>query len=168
MAPFRLRGATVRDLDLLVRHRRGMWEEIADFLRDELDAADAAYRRWARPRLRNGGLVGFVAETAAGVPAASACLWVMPSQPRPGWKGTRVPYLLSMFTEPEFRRRGLATRILRASIRWARDRGYDHVLLHASVFGEPLYREWGFERSAEMRLVLPRRLPRSRGPSAGQ
>lgn len=145
-----------------------MWEEIADLTPGELDEGDTAYRRWARPRLRNGRLVGFVIETAGGVPAASACLWIMPSQPRPAWKGTRVPYLMSMFTEPRLRGRGLATRILRASIRWAREHGYDHVLLHASAFGEPLYRRWGFERSAEMRLVLPQRASHSRRPGRGR
>ena len=42
-----VREATVVDLELFVRHRRGMWGEIADIPNKDLDAADRVYRRWA-------------------------------------------------------------------------------------------------------------------------
>ncbi|TMA05419.1 MAG: GNAT family N-acetyltransferase [Methanobacteriota archaeon] len=100
----------------------------------------------------------------AGVPVASGCAWIMDVQPHPGRPGTDVVYLLSMFTEPGHRGEGHATRIVRAAMRWAKVRGISLMVLHASEFGESIYRRLGFERTREMRRSLvpaPRRSPRS-------
>ncbi len=158
----RLRSATLDDVDLLVRHRRGMWEEILEASPAEMAAADRAYRRWARARLRSREVVGWIVETNRGEPVASGCVWLMPSQPRPGWKGTVSPYLMSMYTEKAFRGQGHATRITREAIRWSAARGYTVLLLHASKFGRPLYVREGFAEGNEMRLRLADRRPRKR------
>ena len=154
MAGAKVRLATPKDLDTLVRHRRGMWVDISHFSEEQLDAGDRDYRRWARPRLRSGTLVGFIAETPGGTPVASGCVWMMPRQPRPMWGGPTVPYLLSMYTEPGQRGKGHATRIVREAVRWARKEGYDAITLHASDYGESIYRREGFRRTVEMRLRL--------------
>lgn len=152
MRPALLRRATLRDLDLLVRHRRRMWVDIGlGFTEAELDAADPVYRRWVRARLRSGVLVGWVVEIG-GRPVASGCVWVQSVQPRPRWPKGRQPYLLSMFTEPEFRGRGFARKIVRASIDWARREGYPRFTLHASDRGRPVYEALGFARTWEMKL----------------
>jgi len=161
----------MKDLDLLVRHRRGMWEAIAEMPAPTLDAADRVYRRWARARIRSGRLVGFIVDEGD-TSVASGCVWVMPVQPRPLWKGTRAAYLLSMYTEPSHRGKGHATRIVRAAVSWAKARGIGVMLLHASRFGEPIYRTEGFEPTTEMRRFLsgpraPRRRTAKRGPSSG-
>ncbi len=150
----RVRLATANDLGLLVRHRRGMWVDIAHFTEAQLDAGDRGYRRWARPRLRSGTLVGFILETPGGKSVASGCLWVMPRQPRPMVRRLLVPYLMSMFTDPAHRGKGYASRIVREAVRWARTHGYDAVTLHASEYGESVYRRAGFRRTSEMRLRL--------------
>ena len=150
----RVRIATPEDLDLLVRHRRGMWVDIAHFTEEQLDAGDRMYRTWARPRLRSGTLVGFIFETQRGEAVASGCLWMMPRQPRPMIRRLFVPYLLSMFTEPAHRGKGYASRVVREAVRWARAAGYDAMTLHASDYGESVYRTAGFRRTSEMRLRL--------------
>ncbi len=154
MSRTRLRRATLDDLDLLVRHRRGMWEEILDVPRAEMDAADRAYRRWARERMKAKELVGWIVETDRGEPLSSGCIWLMPSQPRPLWKGTVSPYLMSMYTEKPFRGQGHATCITREAIRWSKARGYTTLLLHASKWGKPIYIREGFLEGNEMRLRL--------------
>ena len=157
MPQARVRTATMRDLDVLVRHRRGMWQDIARFTEAQLDEGDAVYRRWARPRLRSGRLIGFLVETPRDGPVASGCVWLMPRQPRPMWQGPLLPYLLSMYTDPAHRGKGYATRIVREAVRWARAHGYDAMTLHASAYGESIYRREGFGRTMEMRLRLTRR-----------
>jgi GNAT superfamily N-acetyltransferase len=159
-----LRAATLQDLDVLVRHRRGMWDEISDLTAEELDSADRVYRRWARTRMKSGSLVGFVVETSRHEPAASGCLWLMPMQPRPRSKGTVVPYLMSMYTEPAHRGNRLATRIVREAVRWSKDHGYSVVFLHASPHGAGLYTRAGFRRTREMILRL---VPASRRTKKG-
>ncbi len=154
-----MRRATVEDLDLLVRHRRGMWAEILDASRQEMDTADRAYRRWARAKLKARELVGWIVETDGGESVASGCIWLMPSQPRPGWKGTVTPYLMSMYTERAHRGQGYATRITREAIRWSKARGFTTLLLHASKFGKPIYAREGFRDGNEMRLRLSGQSP---------
>ncbi len=139
-----------------------MWEEIIEAPPEGLDAADRDYRRWARARLRSGELVGFIVETSAGERVASACLWLMPTQPRPLWKGTVAPYLMSMYTEVPHRGHGHATRLTRAAVQWSRRHGYSVLLLHASKFGRRIYESEGFQPTNEMRLYLRARSTRRR------
>lgn len=135
-----------------------MWESMGERDRKVLDDADSAYRRWARQRLRTDRLVALVVETSEGRIVASGCIWLQPVQPRPGYGRLEDPYLLSMYTEPAHRGRGLAKRIVREAIRWCKDQGYPRLALHASLEGRGLYRGLGFERTWEMRIRL-----RSRG-----
>lgn len=162
--PWRLRRATLADLDLLTSHRRRMFAEIRTRRsRAELDRADAQYRRWVRRELPARHFLAFVVETPGGRPAGSGAIWLAPTQPRPGRLGQRprLPYILSMFTEPAFRGRGVASRIVRAQVRWARERGYARIYLHASAMGRPVYARLGFAPGNEMRRDLPS-LPRRR------
>lgn len=131
-----------------------MWKDIGGHTKEELDAADRVYRRWARERLKSGKLAGFIVESAKGEPLSSGCVWLMEAQPRPRWKGTTFGYLLSMYTEPEHRIKGYGTRIVREAIRWAREQGCAGMSLHASRMGFAVYEREGFKRTHEMRLVL--------------
>jgi GNAT superfamily N-acetyltransferase len=159
----RLRRATLRDVPLLVHHRRRMWEDIGRHTEAALDAADPVYRRWLAQRLRSGTAAGFVVE-ARGEPAASGVLWVQEAQPRPGWHGTAQGYLLSMYTEPSHRRRGHAAAIIEAALAWARAQGVDRVTLHAATRARRIYERAGFARTHEMRLILGAAPPRRRPP----
>src|SRR5205809_7473495 len=111
-----VRLATVADLDLLVRHRRSMFESIATFSNRDLDAADTVYRRWARTRLRSEQLAGFIVERA-GLPVASGCAWIVDVQPHPGRHETDGVYLVPIFTEAEHLGDGHATRTVPAAAR---------------------------------------------------
>ena len=107
--------------------------------------------------MKTGRLIGFLAETDGRV-VCGACIWLQDVQPRPHVPGRFVPYLMSMYTEPEFRRRGIATRTVREAIRWSKANGYSRLVLHASDNGRPVYEKIGFEPTTEMRLRLgPRR-----------
>ncbi|TLZ53305.1 MAG: GNAT family N-acetyltransferase [Methanobacteriota archaeon] len=155
--PIRIRRATVKDLDVLVHQRRQMWRDISGSSTEDLDPADAAYRRWARQRMQSGRLVAFVAETKAREVVAGGAVWVREIQPRPGAALRRQPYLLSMYTEPAFRGKGLATKIVKTAIAWAKARGFPSMTLHASDLGRGVYEKLGFRMTTEMRLRFARR-----------
>ncbi|HEX2022582.1 MAG TPA: GNAT family N-acetyltransferase, partial [Candidatus Thermoplasmatota archaeon] len=152
----RVRPATPDDLGLLVSHRRRMFEEMGEGSRADLDAADPVYRRWARRKLRSGEMAAFVAEVG-GARVASGCVWLQPVQPRPGHPEGRQPYLLSMFTEPAHRGKGIAARIVKEAMRWSRARGFARMALHAAPMGRRVYRALGFARTWEMKAKLSRR-----------
>jgi GNAT superfamily N-acetyltransferase len=129
-----------------------MWEGIGIKNKTLLDRADKAYRKWAKRKLRDGSFLGWLAETPEHHSAGGGCLWLRPEQPRPRLKGLVEPYLLSMYTEPQFRRRGIASKILEEAIKWCKKNGYHRLILHASNQGRSLYRKYGFVRTREMRL----------------
>ena len=151
---FTVRRATVRDMAVLRRQRDGMFRDMGR--RDEraLAAADRAYVPWARKRLRDGTLVGFLAVLPDRRVAAGGCVWLQEFQPGTVWNGGRIPYLMSMYTEPEFRGKGLATRIVKAATAWCRKRGYPKMFLHASPMGRGVYRRLGWERTWQMEILL--------------
>jgi GNAT superfamily N-acetyltransferase len=88
-----------------------MWDDMGIRGTAALQAHDHTYRAWARERLRTGKLLGWIAETN-GEPVVSACLWLQPTRPTPNIKGKTTPYLLSMYTEPKHRGKGIRTQIL--------------------------------------------------------
>jgi GNAT superfamily N-acetyltransferase len=65
--------------------------------------------------------------------------------PGPSTPTGRWGYVQWMATDPEYRRRGLASAVLNAIIEWLEARGIVNIELHATRAGEPLYRAFGFE-----------------------
>jgi GNAT superfamily N-acetyltransferase len=64
-----------------------------------------------------------------------------------------------MFTEPKFRRRGVATLVVQAAIDWCKNNRYERLMLHASEMGRKVYANFGFKRTWEMRLDLTKDKP---------
>jgi GNAT superfamily N-acetyltransferase len=150
MSDFVIRKATLDDLDALVRHRHMMFEDMEPRTEEEHSIGDATYRRWAKKMMNDGRLVFFLAEGARGRVVAGGGVWLFERQPRLGDKGGLAPYLLSMYTDPEFRCRGLGTSIVRSAEDWSREHGYPRITLHASKMGRKLYAKLGWKRSWEM------------------
>jgi len=149
---FRVSYAGPHDVDLLVAHRLNMWRDIHPEFGAMVDESEALTRKWVRRKFAEGKLIGFIAKTAGGKVAGSGCIWLRDEQPRPTNPRQEVPYLLSMYTEPSFRRKGVARMIVSRALKWCKDHEYDRVNLHASTQGKPLYESFGFESTTEMRL----------------
>jgi GNAT superfamily N-acetyltransferase len=155
LGQLKFRRATPSDWKVLVDHRHRMFAEIGGKTARQLSAHDRLYLRWMKPRIRSGELVSLVIDTPDHGIVASGAIWFRPEQPRPETTRLDVPYLLSMYTEPEFRGRGLARRIVQEAVRICRRRGCRRVVLHAAPRARRLYEKAGFERTWEMRRELP-------------
>lgn len=153
-ARVKLRRATLRDLDVLVRQRRGMWFDMGERNRIKLNEHDKTFRRWFQLRLKSRTVVGWVAETDGGDVVAGAIVWLRPAASEPGVRHLVQPYLLSMYTEPKWRGLGLGSRIVTEAIKWAKSKGYGEIRLHASSMGRPIYIRQGFKRTWEMKRTL--------------
>jgi GNAT superfamily N-acetyltransferase len=127
-----------------------MFEEMAIPTADELGVHDGSYRLWAKEMMKRRLLHGYIVETSDGKPAASGCVWLREMQPSPGHPHGMVPYVLSMYTRPEFRRKGLASMIIEEAMGWARKHGYYKIVLHASLTGRKVYSRLGWKRTWEM------------------
>ena len=72
-----------------------------------------------------------------------------PIDPRP-----RRPWVVNVYVEQAWRRRGLARQLMDVMVQWSRAAGYSNLFLHASDDGRPLYESLGFGATNEMRLKL--------------
>lgn len=66
---------------------------------------------------------------------------VMPTYHNPS--GDKA-YIMNMYVRPEYRRRGIATRMLELLVADAKARGIDCITLEATEAGRPLYAKYGF------------------------
>jgi GNAT superfamily N-acetyltransferase len=151
---FKLRLATLADLEALVHQRHMMFEDMRHRSVKEHRVGDDSYRRWAPLMMKRRLLRCYVVINSRSEIVAGGCLWLRDVQPGPGHAADKVPYLLSMYTEPAFRRKGLATMIVKECMEWARAKGYRGLTLHASKKGRKVYSELGWERTWEMRYDL--------------
>lgn len=65
---------------------------------------------------------------------------------------TERAVILNVYTEPEFRRRGVARQVMTAILEWTKAYGLRAANLHAGDEGRSLYEKLGFEATNEMRL----------------
>jgi GNAT superfamily N-acetyltransferase len=150
----RIRTAGLADLQHLIHHRRSMFEDMGHTDPAVLSEVDRVSEQYFRDALAGGKYRAWLAELPDGRVVAGGGIVVN------DWPGhlreiqPRRVWILNMYTEPEFRRRGLARRLMDAMVAWCRAEGFGSVSLHASVEGRPLYESMGFEPTNEMRLKL--------------
>jgi GNAT superfamily N-acetyltransferase len=64
----------------------------------------------------------------------------------------RQAIIQNVYTEPEWRRRGLGTLLMKEIIAWSQKTGIESLVLHASDEGRQLYEKLGFVTTTEMRF----------------
>jgi GNAT superfamily N-acetyltransferase len=111
--------------------------------------------------LADGTYVGWFAVDETDAVIAGAGAHIKPQLPRISHGGTRVstgtvPLVVNVYTEPEWRGRGIARALMRTLMDWAINQGADRIVLHASDQGRPLYTSLGFDSTNEMRWCPPR------------
>ena len=152
-----LRNAIRADIPVLAKHRRWMFDDMlmvqkAGYTAAEVESMEPAYQRYLEEHF-GGILRAWVVEVAGRVVASGAVL-LYDWPPRPGDSVGRAALLHSVYTEPEYRRRGLARRIVDVMVAECRRMGLRTVSLHASEAGRSLYEAMGFKETSEMRLGL--------------
>jgi GNAT superfamily N-acetyltransferase len=149
-----LRRATVEDAPAIVEHRRAMFRDQGHRDDDLLDGMAAKFLPWVRAKMMEGEYLAWFAVTANNAVLAGAGLWLMDWPSHVIGASSRRGNILNVFTEPEFRRQGLARQLMEAALTWCKENGIDLVILHASTDGRPLYESLGFQASNEMRIKL--------------
>ncbi len=151
---FTIREGLPGDLDTIMRHRRNMFADMGYPQDARFDAALDASRPYFEEQLRRGAYRAWFAENESHEIVAGGGLFVLeyPSSPRD--PSPRRPLIVNMYTEPAYRRNGLARQLMRIMIDWCRAQGFGSIMLHASADGRPLYESLGFVQTNEMRLIL--------------
>lgn len=158
---FDIRNAVVADAPVIARHRAGMFGDMGQLppaLYAELVDLTIAYLAQAIP---SGEYVGWLAsEHGSPDVVAGAGVQLRRILPRPIVTSgetrialAREAIVLNVFTEPAWRRKGVARQLMDHVLEWAATAQIDRLVLHASEEGQPLYERLGFVASNEMRYA---------------
>lgn len=159
---YTIRSARVSDAAVVARHRVAMFRDMGQVPTVELGAELLKASTSALAALlREGSYVGYLAVGLDQEVIGGAGVHVRPQLPRISRDGTYVasrpvPLLVNVYTEPQWRQRGVARALVVTLMRWAEEEGADQMVLHASDAGRPLYASLGFAATNEMRWS-PRR-----------
>jgi GNAT superfamily N-acetyltransferase len=156
---FQIRRATARDADIILWHRARMFQDMGDVSGDAFEILRANARSRLEQWIDKGDYIGWLA-TPVDEPemiVAGAGVQLQPILPRPldvstigeGRQGT----IVNVFTEPQWRRRGIAGLLTKEIITWSKNEQIDRLVLHASDDGRSIYERLGFTESNEMRFV---------------
>jgi GNAT superfamily N-acetyltransferase len=148
------RQVGVADAGTIATHRYAMFRDMG--YRDEaaLDSMRKKFLPWVEQKLKSGDYLGWLAVAENNLVVAGAGLWLMDWPSHMLGSSARRGNILNVYTEPEFRRRGLAASLIQSALQWCKANGIDVVILHASAEGRALYERLGFQAGNEMRIKL--------------
>lgn len=137
------------DADMISLHRQTMFLE-AGGDPDQLGVMIEHFQPWLEERLADGRYYGFALcdddQVAAAIGLMSIEWPPHPSHPTSDRRG----YVLNVFVEPAYRRRGLASALMQIAESEFAKRGIDFAVLHATEVGKPVYEQKGWMRTSEM------------------
>jgi GNAT superfamily N-acetyltransferase len=162
MAQFWIRLATSADLERISWHRARMFHDMGELPPELFDSFRAQSRKTLEHMFERKEYIGWLAgpenEPNTIVAGAGVQLREVPPHPQPDSNGKidivsgRQAIIQNVYTEPDWRRRGLAALLIKRIIDWSREQGIDSLVLHASDEGRALYERLGFIATTEMRL----------------
>jgi GNAT superfamily N-acetyltransferase len=141
MSDYRLRVATLDDVDVLVHHRIAMFQDMGVPL--DAAAVDAAFRPWLFDMMPKGEYRAWVVDAGSGVISGGG-ITILPWPPGPRYFSGRLAFVYNVYTEPDHRRRGLGRMVMEAIHAWCREERIGSLALNASQFGQSMYESLGY------------------------
>src|ERR1041384_3684389 len=136
---FLIRRAAVRDAAVIARHRARMFHDMGELSEEAFDDFLAASKAWTERAIVSDDCIGWLAapqkEPALVIAGEGVQRRQVPPHPhRPSRNGAfakgRHAIVLNVFTEAEWRKRGVAPLLMEEIIRWAREEKLDRLVLH--------------------------------------
>jgi GNAT superfamily N-acetyltransferase len=157
---YRIRLATTDDVDIIAWHRVRMFRDMGEVPDHVFETFRARSRERLRDVLARGEYVGWLVslkdspdKIIAGAGVHLRCVLPHPVQKPAAFAEGRHGIIVNVFTEPEWRRQGLAAMLVNRIIDWAREQKLDELVLHSSTEGRSLYERLGFVATSEMRFA---------------
>ncbi len=147
-----IREAAPGESAIVLHHRRSMFRDMGEGTVEELDRMAEVAGPWLARALADGWYRHWLALDASGRVVGGGGVLLCPWPPNPKAPCTERAVILNVYTEPGFRKRGIARQVMLAILAWVKEQGFRSVNLHASNEGRPLYDKLGFEATNEMRL----------------
>ena len=151
---FVYKKATIKDIDVLTRTRifvlRAANNLSADTNMSEMQKQSYEYYLKA---LKNNTHIAYLVFNENSIVGSGGISFfqVMPTYHNPsGYKA----YIMNMYTHPDYRRRGIAYKMLDILVNEAKSKGINAISLEATEMGRPVYEKYGFvQMKNEMELV---------------
>jgi GNAT superfamily N-acetyltransferase len=141
-----IRQAIVEDLPQIADFRwRLKTEDAAEF--DAVQRA-AFVSAFVTDQSQSGSFLHWVAELDGHVVAVMS-IGRVAKLPSPDQRSTALGYLTNCYTLPAFRRRGIGSRLLAHIISWAREQGYELLLVWPSNESYAFYGRSGFRKCVD-------------------
>lgn len=153
MQEIKIREGTVADIATIARHRCRMCEDMNYTDTIALSTMVAATAEYLKTAIPEGSFRSWLACDNDKVVAGGAVV-IVPWPAHAYDLECRRATILNVYTDPEYRRRGIARQIMETMIAWCKQEGFARVTLHASEHGRHLYESLGFVQNNEMRLTL--------------
>jgi GNAT superfamily N-acetyltransferase len=147
-----IREAAPTESAIILHHRRSMFRDMGEGTVEELDRMVEVAGPWLARALADGSYHHWLALDGSGRVAGGGGVLLCPWPANPRDPCTERAVILNVYTELEFRRRGIARLVMLTILGWIQERGLRGVNLHASDQGRGLYEKLGFEATNEMRL----------------
>ncbi len=153
MAEITYRRGGIADLEVLIHHRIQMFADMGTAPPEvwpELRQMSEAYFQTA---LVAESYLAWLAESDGSVVGGGGI--VLAGWPGSPWDNqSRRAWILNMYVEKDYRRRGIARALMQQMLHWCRQQDLAIINLHASKQGRTLYESLGFKPTNEMRLTL--------------
>ena len=145
--------AELEDIDILTKTRIEVLRA-ANQLSDDTDMSEVeqeSYNYYQKALCDGSHIAYLVFDEERFVGAGGVSFFqVMPTYHNPS--GNKA-YIMNMYTNPEYRRKGIAIKTLDMLIKDAKNRGVTAISLEATDMGRPLYEKYGFiKMNDEMEL----------------
>ncbi len=149
MPDFTIRRATAADSAALARHRCEMWLAMDDLSSEGYPDMYDQCIRYFEDATRDESYLGWLVTTETGEVVAGGGFLLRRIAPFPGPDKRVCPsekqaHILNIFTEPGYRRYGLARQLVETMLAWCEAEGVGSVTLNASGEGKPLYEKLNF------------------------
>lgn len=137
--------AGIEDLDMLVKTRIQILKVINKLSDDcdmtEFEKETREYYKTALGNNTHTAILVFDGEKFIGAGGIDYYT-VMPSYHNPTGK---TAFIMNIYTDSQYRRKGIAYEVLDMLVKDAKDRGVENIILDSTKMGRPLYEKYGFK-----------------------
>lgn len=152
--PYSYRKADIKDIDLLTETRITVLRAANGLDENEdMSVIERESRRYYAQALSDGSHTAYLVLDGSKVIGTGGVSYfsVMPTCDVPDG---RKAYIMNMYTDPAYRRQGIALKTLYLLVEDAVSRGISFISLEATRMGRPLYEKFGFV-PMEHEMILP-------------
>lgn len=139
------RKATRQDIKAMMHLRKS--QLVDEGLEADIDIDEELYHFFEK-QLSGGSLIQYLVEEDEEVVACGAFI-IYPFPPSFTNRSGKRAYITNMYTNKDYRGKGIATKLLKLLVEEAKEAGIKKLWLGASEMGRPVYKKFGFIETDE-------------------